>query len=522
MTPTAPGRSLLVPSLTDLLFCIIFLALSFWTGSGLLGDGDTGYHVRAGQYILDTLSVPRQDIFSFHAPPIPWTAHEWLSEVIMALAHRWAGLSGVVAFFALILAATMALLFAALRRGGANVLLAAAITVFACCTSQIHWLARPHVFSFLMMLAWHHLLESWHAGKTDRLYLLPLSMLLWVNLHGGFPAGFLLLGAYLAGCLFDWQGASPAQLPERRHQILQLLAAAGASLLACLANPTGYHILLFPFRLVSNRFIMDHVNEFLSPNFHDLLPFKYLLLLLIALVALSRRPVRPTDLILVLLFTGMSLYSARYIPLFALVCAPMFPRYWYWPEGERAARVADFFRRRSQVVGTCDAMATGGFWPAAALLAVAVSLGSGQRPHAFDARKKPVAAVEFLLREPVAGRMFNDDEFGDYLIYRAWPSYRVFFDGRSDMYGTERLREYLQVGNFEPGFEQVLERYQIGWIFYGTGAPLSRFLMRDPSWVLIYSDPVASIFVKDLPQYRRLIANYRRNALAPRTSPADP
>jgi hypothetical protein len=504
----------LIPSIADVLFCAIFLFLTFSGNPGLLADGDTGYHIRAGQYILQTLSVPKTDIFSFHTPPLPWTAHEWLSEVVMAAVHDSAGLSGVVAFFAVLLASTIALLFKILRSYGAPTLLAATITLFVCCASQIHWLARPHVFSFLLMIIWHNLLESWERGMVDRLYLLPLSMLLWVNLHGGFLGGFILLGSYLIGNLFH---ALSRPLEERdlyRKRLRRLLLASGACLLACLCNPRGYHILLFPFKLVSNRFLMDHVSEFLPPNFHDFLPFKYLLLLLVALLAVSRRRVAATELVLILVFTNMALYSARYIPLFALVLAPTLTRQAEQAQKMVSGRLADFFSKRSDNIARLDARATGFLWPAGALIAVAVALGCGRIHHGFDPKIKAVGAVEFLMQEKIAGNMFNDDEFGDYLIYRAYPSYRVFFDGRSDMYGTERLQEYLKITGFEAGWERILDKYRITWIFYGTNSNLSRFLLNKEDWVLIYSDSVASIFVKDLPQYGYLKAQYRLRKLA--------
>jgi hypothetical protein len=503
-----------IPSIADMLFCVILLFFSFSDNSGLLGDGDTGYHIRAGQYIIQTLSVPKTDVFSFHTPPLPWTAHEWLSEVIMAVVHDSAGLSGVVAFFAVLLACTITLLFKILRSYGAPTLLATAIALFVCCASQIHWLARPHVFSFLLMIIWHYLLESWQRGTANRLYLLPLTMLLWVNLHGGFLGGFILLGAYTVGNLFHTLSRPLDGRDLYRKRLYQLMLTAAACLLACLCNPSGYQILLFPFKLVSNRFLMDHVSEFLSPNFHDFLPFKYLLLLLVALLALSKSRVEPTELVLVLIFTNMALYSARYIPLFALIVAPTLVRQSEQAQKNISGKLADFFRRRADNIARLDARATGFLWPAAALIGVALAIGSGHIHHGFDPKVKAVDAVEFLMHEKIAGNMFNDDEFGDYLIYRGYPAYRVFFDGRSDMYGTDKLQEYLKITGFESGWERIIDKYRITWVFYGTNSNLSRFLLNKKEWVLIYSDRVASIFVKDLPQYGYLKVKYRLGKLA--------
>jgi hypothetical protein len=105
----------LLPSISNLVFVAILFALVFGPGNGLLNDGDTGYHIRAGEIILQTWRVPSQDIFSHHQPALQWTAHEWLSEVVMALVYKLSGLTGVVLFFAFLLSLTHWLLFGSLR-----------------------------------------------------------------------------------------------------------------------------------------------------------------------------------------------------------------------------------------------------------------------------------------------------------------------------------------------------------------------------------------------------------------------
>ncbi|HBA90137.1 MAG TPA: hypothetical protein DCZ75_19695 [Geobacter sp.] len=508
METKRPLRHKLIPSVADLFFVTVLFSMFFTRTSPLLSDGDTGYHIRAGEHIIRTRSIPASDIFSLHTPPLPWTPHEWLSEVCLAAVHNVLGLTGVVAFSALLLAATSYLLFRILRSYRTNVLIAILVTLLAVSSSKIHWLARPHLFSLLLMVVFHYLIETWHSNRANRLYLLPLLMLLWVNLHGGFIAGFILLGAYLVGDLASLAQAPAAERKALLRKLLQLGGTTAATFAATLLNPSGYKILLFPFALVSDSYMMDHVNEFLSPNFHGWFPFRYLLLALIAILALSRKRLEPAELVLVIVFTNMSLYSARYIPLFALVTAPILTRKADETEGG-GGRLARFFRERSRRVAELDAMAIGHLWPGSALLAVAAAIFSGQVTHAFDERCKPVAACEFLLRQKIPGNMFNNDEFGDYLIYRSYPAYRVFIDGRLDMYGSGRLKEYYRVTCFEPGWESVLEKYGVTWIMFDSNSALSRFLANDERWALIYSDRVASIFVKRIPQNAPLISRYR-------------
>ena len=267
-----------IPSIADILFLSLFLYLSLTAGRHLLNDCDTGYHIRAGEFILDNRMIPRHDIFSFTSPPLPWTAHEWLSEVIMAGVHRMSGLTGVVLLFAALIALIYYFLFRILRTDNGNILLAVLIILLATASSQIHWLARPHIFSLGLMLLWHRLLENYHYRDINRLMALPVIMVLWVNLHGGFIIGFMLLAIYIMSNgikSFTIGETDERSLHRRKFRVLSLIAAL--CLLAAMINPFGYQILLFPFHLVSRKYLMDHILEFLSPNFHDPLPFKYLL-----------------------------------------------------------------------------------------------------------------------------------------------------------------------------------------------------------------------------------------------------
>jgi hypothetical protein len=202
MDQTKKRNSFLIPSIADVLFLSVFLYLSLSVGKGLLADCDTGYHVRAGEYILETFSIPKHDIFSFITPAIPWTAHEWLSEVIMAFVHRAFGLTGVVIFFAFVIASAYCVLFRIVREYKANILATVMVVVLVIAASQIHWLARPHIFSLLLTVVWYCLLDKYqHSGDKGDLHFFPLVMLLWVNLHGGFMIAFVLIGIYLIGNL---------------------------------------------------------------------------------------------------------------------------------------------------------------------------------------------------------------------------------------------------------------------------------------------------------------------------------
>ncbi len=500
----------LIPSLADIMFVALFFVLSFSVNKELLIDCDTGYHIRAGEYIIDTLSIPKHDIFSFISPPLPWTTHEWLSEVIMATIHRAAGLTGVVIFFSFMISLVYYLMFKIIRKYNGNILAASFITLLVLMTSQIHWLARPHIFSLVLIVVWYYLLDKYQYQHEDYLYLLAPMMLLWVNLHGGFIAGFILIGIYLFGNLAIFITSEDSKRDLHRQKAKKLGLLAVVCLLVCLINPYTYHILLFPFKLTSNKFLMDNVLEFMSPNFHNLSVkfFEFFMLLALGLFAFSRIRLNIIEITMVILFTHMSLYSARYIPLFAIIVAPVLVRQ-AEPMLERLdGKFISFFKKRASNISTIEASAKGCLWPILAIVMVAALVAKGKIEHNFDEKIKPVAAVEFLKKETLHGNMFDNDEFGDYIIYAAWPQYKVFFDGRSDMYGTDILKEYYKIIYFKQGWEKVIEKYHITWIIYNTNSVFSRFLLQNDDWKLIYADKVANIFLKDIPENQRLIKKY--------------
>ena len=500
--------TVLLPSLGNIIFVAILLVLTLNIAEGLLGDGDTGYHIRTGEFILDAGRVPRVDIYSFITPTLKWTAHEWLSEVIMAIIYRTSGLTGIVVFFAIILATTHWLLYAVLRTKCDDILLCTIVTVLATVTASSHWLARPHLFSLPLLLIWYHLLDQFQSHEKPTLKYLPILMLLWVNLHGGFMLGIVLLTIYLAGNLIYSLTDSPATALQHRAKARALSLTTLLTIAACIVNPVGIEIFWFPFRVTSDRFIMDWVVEFMSPNFHHALPFKYMFIAVIAALALARTRLNLIEAALLIFVSYMALYSVRHVSVFAIVVAPILLKMSSGIAESLPRRLSEFYQARRKLFADLDAQLVGKLWPAVAVSMVLGLALTGAVRVSFNDKIFPVAAVEFLKREKLSGNMFNNDEFGDYLIFSAWPQYRVFTDGRSDMYGEKHGSPYLKVAGVQPGWKDILQRYAVSWIFFPTQTALSAALLEQPDWHAIYSDKVATIFVRKVAEHQHLIAKY--------------
>jgi len=498
--------------MTDAAFVmpLVFLFCGMHGARTLLGDGDTGWHLRTGEWILAHGRVPGRDIFSFTRSGQPWFAWEWLWDVLFGWLHLHAGMAAVVLASSLVLALTFALLFRMARRSS-DALVALVLTLVAAAGSAGHWLARPHLFTMLFTVIFYSILDraSREPGISRRLWLLPPLMVLWTNLHGGFFVGILLIAAYAAGefaVLLRETGAL-----ARRRALLRgrayLLVAAACGLATCV-NPYGYRLHAHIFAYLADGFYRGNIMEFQSLNFQSP-QARYFEILLAAGAAAALVRLRRGRLAWPLLFAVWAheaLSSARNVEIFVLLAAA--PAAELVSEALRQApalrlarwlrvgldEVADFTRE-------WNAFDSGPRWhvaSAAALLALAALLYAPRPPSAcraaYDPKSFPVAAAGQLEQAGLYGGVFTEDLWGGYLIYREYPRGRVFIDGRSDFYGADFAGEYIKAMGAQAGWERYLSRYRVSTVLLPPDAPLAGALRQSSAWHLVYDDGVALIF----------------------------
>ena len=305
------------PSLVDLFFVFLLLAAFAQPGGwqALLADGDTGWHIRTGELVLATGSAPRADPFSFTRPGEPWFAWEWLSDTAFAAAYHRGGLAAVARLCGTALCLAAALLFAWLLRRGSGLWIALGITLAAASASSVHYLARPHVFSILFYTASLWILDEVRRGRPALIWVLPPLCALWANLHAGFVAlpATLVLAAATDAVRRDFPGA-------RRQG-----AAALACLLASGLNPYGFRLHQHILAYLNAPWILDHVQEFQSPNIRSegMLVFAALLLAGVALASRAMSRGAWFEGALVLGWSFAALRSARHVPFCAIAAAPV-------------------------------------------------------------------------------------------------------------------------------------------------------------------------------------------------------
>jgi hypothetical protein len=494
----------LLPSIGDFawLIPIVFLFGRMNGARTLLGDGDTGWHIRTGEWILAHGRVPREDIFSFTRPGQPWFAWEWLSDIAMGWLHRTGGMQAVLLGAIVLICLTQALLYRLIRRKCGSVLIAFVLTWIAAAGSSIHWLARPHLFTMLFLIVFYSILEE---KRMRLLFILPVAAVLWTNLHGGFLAGILLVGAYAGGELMSALLARGTEdLNAAAGRCWRYALAAFGCFAASFVNPWSWRLHAHLLRFLANPAYFQDIAEFASISFrHPLAPFFEMMMLLgMAAACQSFTQRRYVSFLLIAGWAHLALLSIRNIPLFMIVAAP--PVGLALAEWLRASQkdtadtaVHRIFRGLDSLSRRLNAADAGPHWhitgPVVLLAVGAVMYGHAPSSHfqaEYDPHAWPVAALS-TLRD--SDRIFTSDTWGGYLIYRRFPS-KVFVDGRSDFYGPEFEAKYNSVVGVRYNWEATLASFSVDTIVLSVDAPLSSALKGSPNWRAVYDDGLTIVF----------------------------
>jgi hypothetical protein len=257
---------------------------------------------------------------------------------------------------------------------------------------------------------------------------------------------------------------------------------------------------------------MDHIDEFLSPNFHGLAQkcFAGLVLLAVIATAGARKKITLSQVLVVLfaIYTGM--YASRNIPassiLLALIVAPQISVILRETAGSREigegwrSMLARVDRFSSRMAGL-DGRVAGRVWPAIVLVGLIWvcahqgRLGSAQLMNArFDDKRFPVRVVDWLASAQNNGAVFCPDRWGGYLIYRLYPETLVAVDDRHDLYGAEFLKRYLKIVHGEPGWEVALREMNAGLVLIPADSTLESLLGDRAGWKVEYRDTTAVLF----------------------------
>ena len=488
----------ILPDIAGAYSFIIFISLVLLAGKKALADGDTLWHIKFGDLILHRGELITYDIFSHTASGKPWTSHEWLAEVIMAAVHRQSGLSGVVIFYFLVSALSFWILFKIAQQCGAEEWLSIFVVSLALTLSMTHQLARPHIFTWLLGLTTLYILLK--GGRS--LFFLPLLIIPWANLHGGFTLGLGLQGLFLAGSVLDKVLVVPprpswrAIWNEHKTLCIVLLLSLGASGI----NPFGYRLLIFPFE-VSNDAFSTMVTEWIAPNLQFFWEFRLYLLLIIFIMFYSGSQINWFNRLLLLFFVNASLTHVRHVSIVGLFLTPAVV------QGLKPC-LEQFGLKKKRVSDQTELRLSPASGPLATVILgfLLLSLSAMQwkpweklsRELIPQPKKFSSGVVEFLQKETPEGNLFNDDEWGDYLIYAMDPPPKLFLDGRLDMYGEQILEDYSKIAMIDKDLDKLLDSYGIKWILFPPSA-FTRYLKATGDWQELYSDDQVMVLERMIP-----------------------
>jgi hypothetical protein len=469
-----------------------------------------------------------------------WITHEWLAEVFIYAIFAFGSFPALIVTFAAIITLAFALVY--MQMPGRPYIAAFALFLAALATAPT-WGVRPQMLSmlltsvFLFVLRPHPMAQplSGALRRTNdapspplsrqgrELWLLVPLMILWVNLHSGYALGLALIAVYLFGEGVDVIASEAKQSPSysdayaasshpsfrsgsllamtrsltTRHSSLVTLASVFAvCFIAVLFNPNGATMYAYPFETLTSPTMQAYIQEWFSPDFHfvEFQPFAILLLATLAAMALSGKRASLTQTILLAGFGYAALRSARNIPIFALIAAPVLAEHlWHIVESRGWATILSRQNRISRGMIAIN-------WLLLALIVAAAMLRLGMvaaNQNQVERARFPAAAVDFLQKEKLPGALYNASGWGGYLIWRLYPETRVFIDGRADVYGDAFIENvFLKAYRGGADWRTPLEQYNVRVVLVEPDAPMAARLAQEGEWRKVYEDKQAVIYAR--------------------------
>jgi len=463
----------------------LLVVLTMLTIRGRFSDPDMWWHLKTGEIIWNTHRIPAADSFSFTTNNHSYIPHEWLSQLILYGAYHFGGYTGLMLWFCLIasILVVTGYILCGLYSGNLKVAFLGGLVTWLFATVGLS--IRPQLIGYLFLLS--ELLVILLGRSRDRrwLYVLPPMFAVWVNFHGSFFLGLIVLGITLACSFLDLEWGLLASRPWKRDRRNTLAIAFALSIVALFANPIGLRQVTYPVNtLLTQTAQMNGVSEWMPPHFDNIRGVALLAVAgLILLVPLLRRvQLTVQELLFLVLGFGLAVQHERMMFVFGILAAPILCRLladcWdqYEPDRDRPVLNAVLI---------------------AILLGVVLKVFPDRRELIQQVEKNnPARAVDYINRSGLSGNMFNDYVYGGYLIWAA-PQHKVFVDGRGDVFEwTGVLQEYGGWVTLQVDPTVLLKKYDISFCLLPAGAPMSHVLPFLPGWTKVYSDEMAVVWTK--------------------------
>ncbi|MEI9990710.1 MAG: hypothetical protein WDM86_11785 [Rhizomicrobium sp.] len=431
----------------------------------VLNDGDTYLHIAAGSRMLGDHAILLRDPFSYTFAGAPWEAHEWLAEIVMALAYKLGGWSGLLVLFAAAAAAAAAVLSDTLGRWLAPKAQAiVTVLAMACMTGSL--LARPHLLALPLLAIWTaELVTARSEKRSPSLMLLPV-MTIWVNIHASFLLGFALAAGLALEALWE----------ERSLHTLRRWGVFGLGMLgAALINPHFAQGVIFPLTLMAMP-ALAAIGEWQATPLTLFQPIVPVVAATIYVLATRRVRIAPVRAGLLLALAALAFLHARHQIVFAVAAPLLLAQPLARALGERREAAS----RRPAALALIGVLAL-----CALRLSLPVTRGDS-----------PVTPASALADVPARLRtlpVLNDYAFGGYLIFSG---VKPFIDSRAELYGEAALENYAALGRPDV-LRATLRRYAIRWSILSPSSPVVAELDATPGWRRLHADRYAVVQFRD-------------------------
>jgi len=473
-------------------FEVYVFAFAVFFTSRPINDGDFWFHLKTGEYLFKTGTIPRTDLFSFTNYGIPWIAHGWLSGAIFYAVYSRLGFNALIIIFAILTAVAFWITY---KRSNAHPFVRGFATLIGISTVLPNIGVRPRVFTLLLASVYLALLARYaREGKGRLIWSLVPLMVLWANLHGAFLIGLALIVFTIVGIPLDaWLARESVRPMLPRLTVLGLILLG--CILASLINPWGVRIYSETIEILRSPVYQQVVIDWQSPNFHqpELFPLTLLVLSTIAALALSPKRVKPSELLLFLAMLYSTLKMQRNSMLLALVAVPLFADYFQnWLQSMPFGKMFD--KPESHVGGRGAVLAS--LLLLLPLIPFGVKLKSKiYSPPTQEQLTVPVKAVEYLKAKQITGNTLTEPNiWGGYLIWEL-PSNPVYIDGRG-LYPEPFVQEYVGIILGVTDWHVPFNRYGVRVVIIEPKSPLGLQLKDSPDWQQVYEDEMSLVFTK--------------------------
>lgn len=466
-----------------------------------LGDVDTWFHLKTGQLIYENHSIPQEDIFSHTANGKDWITHEWLFQLFAYIIYLIGGINFLIIMKILVICALFVVLWEISYARRLNTIVNTFFLAVFALLAQGRFSERPQIFSYLFFAGVLKILFDYRDFQKNRLYLLPIIMIFWANIHSAFIFGIAAIGLFLI-----IESITQIKFDKK----LWIYGIAGS--LITVINPHGFSAFLYPFQLAGSQVFKAVIVELQSP-YHPVnsgASFVLMLNIFIALwvaslaIQIVKKRLDITAGIISLLFLVLTFMASRNRVLFGIATLPFMLRGFkgipLWTAIDHKKAISRFYWGL-------------GIFTAVLLIFSSLEFAIHGYPMGRGMRQKcglgiedwvPQKAANFIKTEAINGKMFNDMTFGGYLIWELYPEKKVFIDGRNLVYGDEIYRHYWQISRQSDAFRKLMDFYGVDFFVLRTlpknadkATYVHSFLSDSDQWLPVFWDDVSIIYVEN-------------------------